>query len=433
MTDTLLQDPAAERAVLGSALMGSSHVHDAAGMLTAEDFHDVRHGILWDAILRVAQEAKPDPVRVAGALGADLPRVGGHPALLDLASVEAAPNPAALLSYAERVLDAALRRRLVNASIKVQQLAHSAESGTQAAEDARQAMDEAASQARTAESGVAAGDALEAAVDWLETPPVGAATPWADVNDRTNGLLAGQMVTVAARPGHGKSLALKDVALFTAMQGRPVYVATLEMSRNEYLVRILCSLARVDLGKALRRELADDEWQRIGDASEKVRGLPLYLDDRERLSMAQIRAAARETSRRYGQPLGLVGIDYAQLVAPADRRIPREQQVAQISRDTKLLAKEQHCPVMLLAQLNRGNTQRTDPTPVVSDLRESGALEQDSDQVWLLHRPDQYPGDENQERFGEVDLIVGKNRNGPAPLTIPLGFQGWYARIVSLA
>src|SRR5690606_14616334 len=136
-------------------------------------------------------------------------------------------------------------------------------------------------------------------------------------------------------------------------------------------------------------------------------------------SMAQIRAGARRTMRRFG-PLGMIAIDYAQLITPHDRRLPRQEQVSEISRQTKLLAGEFECPVLLLAQLNRGNTQRTDHTPMVSDLRESGALEQDSDQVWLLHRPDQYAG--GDDRLGEVDLIVGKNRNGPAPTTIPLAF-----------
>jgi replicative DNA helicase len=237
------------------------------------------------------------------------------------------------------------------------------------------------------------------------------------------------MVTVAARPGHGKSLCAANVGLFTAMQDKPVHIATLEMGRNEYVARILANLAGVNLSNMLRRQMTDQEWQRVGAAGERVRELPLYLDDRERQSMAQIRAAARQTQRKYGRELGLVAIDYAQLVQPEDRRLPREQQVAQISRDTKLLAKEFGCPVMLLAQLNRGNVSRSDPTPMVSDLRESGALEQDSDQVWLLHRPDQY-GDE--ERLGEVDLIVGKNRNGPSPVAIPLAFQGHYGRLASL-
>lgn len=422
-------DTQAELAVLGTAMVGGHQVHDALDMLQPRDFYDMRHGMVWEAIGELARGNGPiDPVTVARQLGQNLQRVGGPMFLVHCTSAEVAPSPAAMLRYAEQVLDAALRRRMVEASIKVRQIAETADDVTQAAEDAQQALAEAVSTARTAEGGTTLAAGMAGAIDWLETEQVGAQTPWVDVNDVTNGLLAGAMITVAARPGHGKSLVLKDTGVFTAKQGRPVHIATLEMSRNEYMARILAAEARVNLGNMLQRKMSEREWEAVAAASERVRDLPLYLDDRESQTMAQIRAAARQTQRRLG-PLGLIGIDYAQLVKPEDRNMPREQQVAAISRNTKLMAKEFNCPVMLLAQLNRGNTQRTDHTPLVSDLRESGSLEQDSDQVWLLHRPDQYG---TEDRLGEVDLIVGKNRNGPAPTTVPLSFQGHYARVVSM-
>lgn len=424
------QDERAEQAVLGAMLVSAHVITDVSNLLAGRDYWFPKHEAIHDAIVALWRDNQPvDMVTVAGALqrSGELERVGGHLYLHELASTT--PVASHALSYAERVLDKALRRRLIEAAQQVSQIAVECADPTQAAEDARRTIDEAASQARTVEGGTTAADGLDTALDWLETPPVGADTPWPDVNHKTNGLLAGQMITVAARPGHGKSLVAQNVGVFTAMQGKPVHIATLEMSRNEYLTRILCSLARVDLGKALRRQLEDGEWSRIAAASETVRDLPLYLDDRESQSIAQIRAGARNTQRRYRSTLGLIAIDYAQLVRPEDRRLPREQQVSQLSRDTKLMAKEFGCPVLLLAQLNRGNTQRSDHTPLVSDLRESGSLEQDSDQVWLLHRPDQYADD----RIGEVDLIVGKNRNGPAPTTVSLSFQGHYARITSLA
>jgi replicative DNA helicase len=427
-------DRDAERAVLGAALVGSQQVHDAGDVLAPRDFYSPQHEAIWAAILEVAGSSQPvDPVTVSARLGNELQRWGGPLILAELTSADVSPNPSALMHYAERVLDLALRRRLIDAGTKVQQMATVYEDATDAAEAARQTIDDAASQARTAEGGATVGEALDTAIDWLENPPLGAATPWVDVNEKTNGMHDGQMIVVAGRPGHGKSLVLKDVAVVTAMQGRPVHVATLEMSRNEYMARIIAGLGRIDLGRMLSRNMSEGDWAKVADAAERARDLPLYLDDRPGQSMAQVRAAARQTARRYGKPLGLVGIDYAQLVRPADQRLPREQQVSQISRDTKLMAKELHCPVMLLAQLNRGNTQRTDHTPVVSDLRESGSLEQDADQVWLLHRPDQYGGDASEDRLGEVDLIVGKNRNGPFPVAVPLAFQGHYGRIVSLA
>ena len=419
------QNTDAERAVLGALILQDRRVPDVSDILRPADFYHPRHETIYDAILslwnrkiRVDLLSLREELRKRGERGDDT-------YLHDLTEhVQIAANAT---YHAELVLEAALRRRLEQAGHRIIQSANDATDAAQAAQDAQQAVAEAASQARTADAGGLLADSLDGAMDWLETKPEGADTPWPDVNSGTNGLLAGAMITCAARPGGGKSLVAKDVAVFTAKQGKPVHVATLEMSRQEYMARILAAEATVNLGKMLRREMTEQEWERVSKASARVRDLPLVLDDRERQSMAQIRAAARQTARRLSQ-LGLIAIDYARLVQPEDRRAPREQQVAGISRDTKMLAKEFGCPVLLLAQLNRNNSGRSDPTPMVTDLRESGALEQDSDMVWLLHRPDQY----GHERLGEVDLIVGKNRNGPAPKTIRLAFQGHYARITSL-
>jgi len=418
------QHDQAERALLACLLTGADVLDDVAAIVQPRDMYQPRNEAVYAACLEVhGRGMRVDPVTLPVPANA-------RPYLLELTSPDAPVVPAQAVHYAREVADAAVRRRLVEAGTRVVQLGQSDMDAQQAALDAQQVVAEAAEHAATTDETVVVGDALNETIDWLETPVEGAATPWADVNHATNGLLAGQMVTVAARPGHGKSLALKDVAVFTAKQGRAVHVATLEMSRNEYMARILSTEARVNLGNMLSRSMSDQEWERVAVAAAKVRDLPLYLDDRPSQSMAQVRAAARRTARRYGGELGLVGIDYAQLVRPSDQRLPREQQVAQISRDTKLTAKELACPVMLLAQLNRGNTQRADHTPVVSDLRESGALEQDSDQVWLLHRPDQY-GD-GMDRMGEVDLIVGKNRNGPQT-RVALAFRGHESHLASMA
>lgn len=422
----------AEQAAVGAALLGSPQMHDAADLLGPDDFADRNLGSIWAACVQLGREGRTvNPMTVAEAFSPkELRGIGGPARLVHLTSLEVVPSAMQLLHFAGRVRDAATRRRLIAASVQIRQAVDEREDASQAVEDARRAVDEAAQGVTHTDAGTVIGDAIDGAIDWMEHKPEGAETPWPDVTAATNGLLAGQMITVAARPGHGKSLVAKDVALQTALDGKAVHIATLEMSRNEYMARIFAGMAHVDLGRMLRRELDDEEWTRVSRAANAVRDLPLWLDDREHQTMAKIRSSARTTSRRLG-PLGLIAIDYAQLITPSDRRMPREQQVAEISRQTKLLAKEFACPVLLLAQLNRGNTQRTDHTPVVSDLRESGSLEQDSDQVWLLHRPDQYPGAE--ERYGEVDLIIGKNRNGPAPTTISLAFTGHYGRISSLA
>lgn len=419
-------NPDAERAVLGAMIVRPACIPDVTAILQGRDFYQPKHEATFHAITALWDE-KTKPVDML-SVDAALRRAGGNPDPLYVHSLtEGAQVTANVVYHAELVLDAAVRRRLVEVGQGIIQAAHEAPDASQAAQDAQQAVTLAATHAATTDGGAVAADMVDAAMDWLDTKIEGADTPWPDVNKDTNGLLPGSLITVAGRPGHGKSLIAKDIALFTARQGKPAHIATMEMNRNEYMARILSGLAQVNLGNMLRRDMSETEWGKVAKASTLVRGLPLVLDDRERQTMAQIRSAVRATERRLGK-VGVVCIDYAGLVSvPGISDEQRRLQIGHVSRESKLLAKEFDCPVVLLAQLNRGNTSRSDHTPQVTDMKESGDLEQDSDQVWLLHRPDQYAGGE--DRMGEVDLIIGKNRNGPAPRTIPLAFRGHYARI----
>lgn len=433
MTDDLIYNEAAERAVLGAALLGSKSIQDAASVIQPENFWRPAHEEIWRACLDLDRANEPiNVLTVAAKFGpAELARLGGHMYLSKLTSIDSTPALANIVLFANQVADAALRRRLKEATIRIHDRIGNEPDATQLAEDARQEIDAAASMVQLADTARTIAESMDGLIDWLEKPSQGIVTPWPDVDQVTNGLHPGQMITVAGRPGHGKSLVAKDVALSIATRGRAVHIATLEMTRNEYLARFIADMGGIDLGNVLQKRMSDSEWEKFATFQDQMGALPIRLDDSRPQSMAQIRAGARRTQRVYGD-LAFIAIDYAQLVTPRVQNIPREQQVAEISRSTKLLAGEFECPVMLLAQLNRGNTNRSDPTPMVSDLRESGALEQDSDQVWLLHRPDQYGGDQHAERFGEVDLIVGKNRGGPAGVTVPLRFEGYHGRIRSM-
>lgn len=421
---TATQNTVAELALLAALLTGRCDVDEVAPVLSAGDFWNPRHGAVWDACMKVhGKGERIDPVTLpveTSNRGLVIEIMTGNPDVF----------PMHAPMYAKEVSDAALRRRLVDASISIRQRAEEYESAEEAAREAESIIAKAAESSETADDGVSLSEAVDLTLDWIETPQQTAPTPWPDVNEVTNGFRPGQMIVVAARPGHGKSLVAANAGLFAAIQGQAVHIASLEMTREEYVSRFLANLAKVSLGNIITRNLSSREWDLIGEAANRLRDLPLWIDDRPAQSMTQIRASARRTQRRFDAPLGFVGIDYAQLVKPADARMPREQQVAQISRDTKLTAKEYGCPVMLLAQLNRGNVNRTDKTPMVSDLRESGALEQDADMVLLLHRPDQYEAE--SARAGEVDLIVGKNRGGPSGVSVALSFQGHYGRIVSM-
>jgi replicative DNA helicase len=414
------QDVEAERALLACLLSGHPIIDDVADMLQGRDFYSPHNESVWDACVAVhAAGGRVDPLTLP------LP-AKARPYVMELVTSDLAVVPVQAPSYAQKILDAALRRRMVEASQHIAQVAQSDMDPMDAAEDAKQTIEAATSQAGTEAHGVTAGEALAGALDWLEQDQSGVPTPWEDVDRLTHGMHDGQMVTIAARPGVGKSVVAKDLAVHTARRGLPVHLVTLEMSRNDYMARIISGVAKVDLGRMLARKMSEGDWQRVAEASDMVTKLPIYLDDRPAQSMAQIRAGARMTKRRMGG-LGLVAIDYLQLVKPRDLRMPRQEQVAEMSRTCKLLAKELECPVVVLAQLNRGSAERTDKRPLLTDLRESGSIEQDSDQVWLLHRPDMYNPD---ERMGELDVIIAKNRNG-AMATAALVFQGHYARAVS--
>lgn len=426
---TLPNDMAAERATLGAVLQGSRRgLEDVADTLRAGDFYQPRHEAIWDACMAVHRAGQRiDVPTVTAKLSRDLDRIGGPMYLVDLTSVDACPNPGQLAAYAQTVMDTALRRRLIEAATKVQQYAVDAEDPTEAALMAQQVVDDAATTARTESHGQTAGEAMAGTLDWLERDLAGIQTPWPDVDRLTHGIHNGQQLVIGARPGYGKSVVAKDLAVHVARMGFPVHFVSLEMSRPEIMTRIISGLGAVDLGRMIGRKMSEQDWQRVNDTYAKVADLPLVIDDEPTQTMAQIRARARATKRRLGG-LGLVVVDYVQLVKPRDVRLPRQEQVSEMSRASKLMAKELQVPVVMLAQLNRSSADRADRLPLLTDLRESGSLEQDADQVWLLHRPDLVG---NEDRLGELDVIVAKNRNGQTA-TAALAFQGHYSRAVSM-
>jgi replicative DNA helicase len=279
--------------------------------------------------------------------------------------------------------------------------------------------------------------AVETAIDEIEAAKgrgglmTGIPTGFAELDELTNGLHPGQLIIVAARPALGKStLALDFARACSIKHNLPSVIFSLEMGRNEIAMRLLSAEARVALHHMRSGSMTDEDWTRLARQMPAVTEAPLYIDDSPNLSMMEIRAKCRRLKQR--NDLQMIVIDYLQLMQTGGSRRPesRQQEVSEMSRNLKLLAKELEVPVIALSQLNRGPEQRTDKKPMVSDLRESGSIEQDADMVILLHREDAY--EKESPRAGEADLIVAKHRNGPTA-TITVAFQGHYSRFVDMA
>jgi replicative DNA helicase len=258
---------------------------------------------------------------------------------------------------------------------------------------------------------------------------VGVPTGFADLDSLTNGLHPGQLIILAARPALGKSTLALDVARAASIKNNLTSVIfSLEMSRNEIIMRLLSAEAQVALHHMRSGSMSDNDWTKLATKMGTVSEAPLFIDDSPNLTMMEIRAKCRRLKQRHG--LRLVVVDYMQLMTSGKRVESRQQEVSEFSRSLKLLAKELEVPVIAVSQLNRGPEQRTDKRPMLSDLRESGSLEQDADMVILLHREDAY--ERESPRAGEADFIVAKHRNGPTA-TITVAFQGHYSRFVDMA
>jgi replicative DNA helicase len=256
----------------------------------------------------------------------------------------------------------------------------------------------------------------------------GVPTGLTDLDELTNGLQPGQMVIVAGRPGSGKStLGLDFCRAASIANGLTSVIFSLEMSKAEITMRLLSAEARIPLGHIRNGGMNDEDWAKLARKMGDVSSAPMFIDDSPNMTMMEIRAKARRLKQRHD--LKLIVIDYIQLMTSGKKVESRQVEVGEFSRQIKLLAKELEVPIVALAQLNRGSEQRADKKPMVSDLRESGSLEQDADIVMLVHREDMY--EKESARAGEADIIVGKHRNGPIRDVVCL-FQGHYSRFVDI-
>lgn len=428
------QDVAAEQSVLGAMLLSKDAIGDVAETIRGRDFYRPAHEIIFDAILNLYGRGEPaDAITVADELTkrGEIGRAGGHMYLHDLlATVSIASNAS---YYAEIVHEKAILRRLVEAAMKISQLGYSGHGDVAGIVDAAQQAVYEVADGKTSEDYQPLSALVESALDEIEALAAhgvmsGVPTGITDLDELTNGLHPGQMIIVAARPGMGKSTLGLDFARAASIKnGLCSAFFSLEMTKSEIVMRLISAEAQVPLNEIRKGHLSEENWRRIAQKTAEVSSAPLFIDDSPNQTMMEIRAKARRLKQRHD--LKLVIVDYMQLMSSGKRVESRQLEVSEFSRQMKLLAKELEVPVVALSQLNRGPEQRNDKKPMLSDLRESGSLEQDADVVVLLHRDDMY--NPASERSGEADLIVAKHRNGQTK-TVPVVFQGHYSRFVDM-
>ena len=426
MSGDVAYDIPAEQAVLGAMMLSPDALADCLEVLTpgAASFYRPAHQSIYDVILDLYGRGEPaDAVMVAAELDRRslLARVGGAPYLHTL--ISAVPTAANAGYYAGIVAEKAVLRRLVQAGTRVVQYGYAGADGADIAEvvDRAQAEVYDVTEDRASQDYAPLGDLIQDTMDEIDAIQSrggltrGVPTGFAELDDLTTGLHGGQMVIVAGRPGQGKStLAMDFMRSCSIHHNRASVIFSLEMSKSEIVMRLLSAEARIKLADMRSGRLSDDDWTKMARRMGEITDAPLYIDDSPNLTMMEIRAKARRLKQK--TELQLIVVDYLQLMTSGKRVESRQTEVAEFSRSLKLMAKELDVPVVAVSQLNRGPEQRTDKIPQLSDLRETGQLEQDADMVILIHRPDAY--DRDSPRGGEADLIVAKQRNGPAPRTL---------------
>ncbi|WP_016698006.1 replicative DNA helicase [Actinoalloteichus spitiensis] len=432
------QDLTAEQSVLGGMLLSKDAIADVVEVITPNDFYRPAHQAIYDCVLDLYGRGEPaDPITVSAELErrGELTRVGGAPYIHTL--IATVPTAANAGYYAEIVAEKAVLRRLVEAGTRIVQLGYHGAEGADIDDvvDRAQASIYEVTERRTSEDYSVLEDLLQPTMDEIDAiasrggMSLGVPSGFTDLDAVTNGLHPGQMIIVAARPGVGKSTLGLDFARSCSIKhGMTSVIFSLEMSKTEIVMRMLSAEARIRLQDMRGGRMSDDDWTRLARRMSEVSEAPLFVDDSPNLTMMEIRAKARRLKQR--NDLKLVVVDYLQLMTSGKRVESRQQEVSEFSRNLKLLAKELEVPVVAISQLNRGPEQRTDKRPMLSDLRESGSLEQDADMVLLINRPDAWERDD--PRMGEADLILAKHRAGPTS-TITVAHQLHYSRFVDMA
>ena len=409
----------AEQAVLGGVFLDSKVFNTLVSIITTDDFYFPAHRLIWDIFLELDEKSQPvDLVTVGNRLKQEgkLEQIGGAVYLAELAqSVISSSNA---VHHSRIVRDNSVRRSLINTSATI--ISESFES----AKDVNELLAESEQSIygiahRTQGSLYQSSKYLvERVFDELaerferQELVTGVSSGYQRLNEMTAGLQPSDLIIIAGRPSMGKTAFALNVAMRAAVQHNvPVAIFSLEMSMEQLMMRMLCAWGKVDLSRLRRGFLDDDDWNGLHMAADSLSPAPIYIDDTPAISTLELRARCRRISSE--RNLGLIVVDYLQLMRAGRRIDSREQEISEISRSLKALAKELHVPVIALSQLNRKVEERTNKRPMLSDLRESGAIEQDADVIMFLYRDEVYNKSEDNPKKGIAEIIIGKQRNGP--------------------
>jgi replicative DNA helicase len=436
----------AEQSVLGGVLLDTSAWDKIADLLSESDFYRNEHRLIWRHIGRLTGLAQPvDVITVAESLesNAELEKAGGLVYLGTLA--QNVPSAANIRRYAEIVRERAIMRKLVEVGSDIATSAYNP-----GGRSAGQLLDEAESRVleineegeRGSQGFMPIPPLLTQVVERIETlygregdsEVTGTATGFIDLDRMTSGLQPGDLVIVAGRPSMGKTAFSINIAENVALEGKPVAIFSMEMGGAQLAMRMIGSVGRLNQHNLRTGRLEDDDWSRMTHALGLLNDAPIFIDETPGLNALELRSRARRLHRQNLERggLGLIVIDYLQLMSsPAGKGSEnRATEISEISRSLKALAKELHVPVIALSQLNRSLEQRPNKRPVMSDLRESGAIEQDADLILFIYRDVVYNPD--TEDKGRAEIIIGKQRNGPIG-TVSLVFRGEYTRFENYA
>ncbi len=429
----------AERAVLGGLMLDNKAWDRIADVVTAEDFYRHDHRLIFNAIGELAERNQPlDAVTVSEFLARNdqLDEMGGLAFLGQLA--KDTPSAANIQAYGQIVRERALLRNLIDVGVAIADSAYTSDGrdASELVDDAERSVFQIAERGKRRGSGFQAlRKILPATIDRLdylshtEGDVTGLSTGFNSLDDMTAGLQRGDLVIIAGRPSMGKTTLAMNIAENAAIgSGKAVAIFSMEMSAEQISFRMIGSIGRVDQSNLRRGNFNDEDWNRINSAVAIMSEAKIYIDDTPSLSPTEVRARARRLARENGG-LGLIVLDYLQLMQVQGNKENRATEISEISRSLKALAKELDCPVIALSQLNRSVEQRTDKRPVMSDLRESGAIEQDADVICFIYRDEVY--DKETTRKGIADIIIAKQRNGPVG-EVHLTFLGQYTKFENL-
>ena len=433
----------AEQSVIGGLLLDNAAWDRVADIIGESDFYRADHRLIYRHVSKLIGHSRPaDVITVAESLEStrELDSVGGLAYLGALA--QNTPSAANIRRYAEIVRERAVMRKLAAVGTEIADSAYSP-----MGREAGQLLDEAESKvfaiseegARGRQGFLDMQPLLTQVVERIDmlynrdnpSDVTGVPTGFTDLDRMTSGMQPGDLVIIAGRPSMGKTSLAMNIAEFVAVENHlPVGVFSMEMGAAQLVMRMLGSVGRLDQHKVRTGRLADEDWRKLTDAVGKLNDAPVHIDETPALNALELRARARRLHRQYGK-LGLIVVDYLQLMSASTQGENRATEISEISRSLKALAKELNVPVIALSQLNRGLEQRPNKRPVMSDLRESGAIEQDADVILFIYRDEVYFPDKPESR-GVAEVIIGKQRNGPIG-KVDLTFLGQYTRFENRA